>query len=250
MLSEKLFTFTIELTAKETYEGDEIIMEKLRKYEKKCMNNAYIVKIVKITHRTSKKITSWATDGSSNMDITCLAEVIEYHKGDLVLCNIVFIEKSKLIFGKLTDVILIKISDVNLNIKTGAWIIVEVEDVVFNQYNEFVMINGNQYSEKEPVAYKLTGEIAPETKAFVVEKKKIDNKNFKAEKGTPLWDFAKYDAAKTYSYVYDSVVNAGSAQAQAQVMTIDVNTFLLMAYNDYSKKYDINSEITAQNIKM
>jgi len=109
MITEKIIEDDISLTTAELTSGDinSVIENKIRKkYERKCWQNVYVVKVKEIIKRNAIKMAIDRIDGQGNTNAQFRVEAIEFAHGDVLTgCRVIDIIKDSKIICEREDAI-------------------------------------------------------------------------------------------------------------------------------------------------
>lgn len=130
MYIEKIIEDDISLSVEDLTSGDVngAIERKLKqKYEGKCWDNAYIVKVVKILKRNGIPISHTLTDGQGRTNAQFMVEAVELVPGDILVgCKIIEIEKHSVILCE-HEYANVTIGDKFISPKKGQMLFVQVD---------------------------------------------------------------------------------------------------------------------------
>jgi hypothetical protein len=152
MRIKKQYEIIVNLTAAETYSGDidSIVMDKLRKYEGKCLSSSMVEKITRIIQRSMWTPAQNLADGSGNINVIFEAVAIIYTEGDIVTnCIVDNIERTEGRLGFIcrTDHAAVHIrGNTNLRgIQPGQIIPIRVNTVRYSKGQQSITINATPY---------------------------------------------------------------------------------------------------------
>jgi len=256
MYIEKNISLTIQLSPKEAYCGDDIVMKKLKNYENYCISNSLIVKILSIEKKGPRVPIMTDTSGIVQMDVQTRVQCIVFYPGNILACSIKHIEPGKSVYGMHMDHIYTNILDTNENIKLKEIVIVKVVNAAFQQYSSNVMIQAELWK-PIPIAYSVFGEITEDTKKYlaaslsslsslsssqVMKETKDESKHplsftNKDSKGVENIQDFKPKADKKYSFSMGKIFEIDAPN----VLNIDINSFITMAIDFTKQQLEINA---------
>ena len=153
MRIKKQYEVIVNLNAIETYAGDmdAVIMDKLRRYEGKCLRSSMIETIIRIIRRSMWMPAQNLADGSGNVNVIFEATAIIYSEGDIITdCVVDNIERTA--EGRLglicsTDHAAVHIrGNTNLRgVQTGQTIPIKVNTVRYSKGQRSITINATPY---------------------------------------------------------------------------------------------------------
>jgi len=88
-MSFQIFETTLQISPAEiTSDIDNLVLEKIRKYENACFDNSFILKIIKILERGKAICVMSAGEGNLNIDVKFSAECYIIQKNDLIVLEV------------------------------------------------------------------------------------------------------------------------------------------------------------------
>jgi hypothetical protein len=152
MRIKKQYEVIINLNAIETYSGDmdSIIMDKLRRFEGKCLRSSMVEQVQRIIKRSMWMPAQNLADGSGNINVIFEAIAVIYNEGDIITnCVVDNIERTEGRLGLIcqTDHAAVHIrGNTNLRgVQAGQTIPIKVNTVRYSKGQQSITINATPY---------------------------------------------------------------------------------------------------------
>lgn len=216
MIVERNIYVKVTLSAAECYQKD--ISPKLKPYINKCYEGCYILDILEIHEDSHRSILSWSTVGEAEINVRMTVKALEIKHNSLLRCVVKYVDADNIIIANAADQrIVVNISaSGNEQASVGQELVVRANEVMYQQYMEKIVVTGNVY--KPVTSFVLTGTITDVTKAYI------------ANVYPKLSNF-KYSQDKEYVLEIGGIVE----KTLPKKITIDVNSFLMMAAENYAQ---------------
>lgn len=180
MIIEKIIEDDFSLTTEELTSGDinRVIESKIRrKYERKCWENVYIVKVIKIIKRNAIKMAIDRIDGQGNTNAQFLVEALQFGNGDVLTgCKIVDIVKDSKIICERSDAVITFRDRFFISLVPGQILFVRVKRSSYLTNQDKASIYGSPYviDAKKKIIFIPTNETS-----YMEDQKRILAENIK-----------------------------------------------------------------------